>query len=85
MLRFIEDDIKMQNPGQDTITLQESLIDALAINLNLEKVEVQRLKELIRTEYVPVVTKEKVDEALKSVEVHIISLDSTKGIYDQNS
>jgi hypothetical protein len=68
-LREIEGQIKEQVIGQDYIGVQEAYIVALGLELDLKKQEVDKLIELIKTDYVPIVTKEKIDAASKATEV----------------
>ena len=73
MLAELEEAIKGHLQEEDPISRAEALIDALGKQLGLKNQEIDHLKMLQQTEFVPIVTKEKIEESLRQVEMRLKS------------
>jgi hypothetical protein len=74
----IEESIKEQLIGKDHLTQAELLIEKLGNDLEIKEKELKKIIELQKTDFVPIITKEKIEKSLKEVEVTIANADTIK-------
>lgn len=73
VLAEVESEIRTFAPGEDPLTLAEDKIEELQKEIFLKKEEIEEIRSLQETEFVPRITREKVEDALKNVEVSTIT------------